>query len=90
MRETTQKNEACFDAQRSRLHWHLKQASFAIEAIFIFYPKNERYIAKLEILISTLKNMKLKERYTTILLLILGVLFIGAIVKFAMRFWKIM
>ncbi len=39
MRETTQKNEACFDAQRSRLHWHLKQASFAIEAIFIFYPK---------------------------------------------------
>ena len=40
MRETTQKNEACFDAQRSRLHWHLKQASFAIEAIFIFYPKN--------------------------------------------------
>ncbi len=34
--------------------------------------------------------MKLKERYTTILLLILGVLFIGAIVKFAMRFWEIM
>ena len=43
MRETTQKNEACFDAQRSRLHWHLKQASFAIEAIFIFYPKKLLY-----------------------------------------------
>ncbi len=36
MRETTQKNEACFDAQRSRLHWHLKQASLALEAYFIF------------------------------------------------------
>lgn len=34
--------------------------------------------------------MKLKERYTTILLLILGVLFIGAIIKFVMRFWEIM
>ena len=40
MRETTQKNEACFDAQRSRLHWQSKQASFAIEASFIFYPYN--------------------------------------------------
>ena len=40
MRETTQKNEACFDAQRSRLHWQSKQASFAIEAGFIFYPYN--------------------------------------------------
>ena len=30
------KNAAGFDAQRSKLHWHLKQASLAHEAYFIF------------------------------------------------------
>lgn len=30
------KNETGFDAKRSRLHWHFKQASFVIEAYFFF------------------------------------------------------
>ncbi len=34
--KTWQKNEYSFDAQRSKLHWHLKQASLALEAGFIF------------------------------------------------------
>ena len=37
MPNNTQKNEYSFDAQRSRLRWHFKQASFAIEACFIFF-----------------------------------------------------
>ena len=30
------KKKYSFDAQRSKLHWHLKQASLALEAGFIF------------------------------------------------------
>ena len=32
----SQKNAIGFDAQRSRLHWHFKQASLVIEAYFFF------------------------------------------------------
>ena len=39
-------NEYSFDAQRSYIHWHLKQASLALEAGFIFfgcYSKKTRF-----------------------------------------------
>ena len=36
MRELCLKNAAGFDGKRSKLHWHLKQASLAHEAYFIF------------------------------------------------------
>ena len=31
------KNEVGFKCQRSRLHWHLKQASLGIEAYCVFH-----------------------------------------------------
>ena len=36
MKNMSQKNAIGFDAQRSRLHWHFKQASLVIEAYFLF------------------------------------------------------